>query len=63
MSPLGHLSKTINLKAFLVCPYDRKYDLLVCLSHILLIKLPSTNTGGLYSIDQEAAEATALHDM
>lgn len=54
---------TINLKAFLVYPYDRKYDLLVCLSHTLLINLLSPNTRGLYSIDEEAAEAPTLHDM
>lgn len=54
---------TINLSAFLLYPSDRKYDLLVCLSHTFLINLPSPNTGGLYSVDQEAAEATTLHDV
>lgn len=54
---------TINLKAFLVYPYDRRYDLLVCFSHTFLINLPSPNTRGLYSIDEEAAEAATLHDV
>lgn len=44
-------------------PFDRKYDLLVCLSHTFLINLLGPNTGGLYGVDQEAAEATAFHDM
>lgn len=30
---------------------------------IYLMNLPSSNTGRLYSIDEEAAETTALHDM
>lgn len=63
ISPFGHLSITINLKAFLVYPFDRIYDLLVCLPHTSLINLPGPNTGGLYGVDQEAAEATTLHDM
>ena len=63
ISPFGHLNMTINLKAFVLYPCDRKYDLLFCLSPSFLINLPSPNTGSLDSVDEEAAEATTLHDV
>lgn len=44
----GHLSITINLKAFLAYPFDRIYDLLVCLSHtfysIYLVRIQEAST-------------------
>lgn len=54
---------TINLKALAVFHFDRKYDLLLCLSHTSLLNPPRPNTGRLDSVDQKAAEAATFHDM